>query len=1100
MKYLEDKTTITEMKSAVQDLRRLAMRVDGNEKAKILDGAYAQAMDRINCQLQGFRKLALAVLSWIICAKRSLTTFELQEALAVEGGKSKLDRENIPRLDIMISVCAGLVTIDEQSHTIRLVHYTAQEYFRHTQQRWFPNAEGRIAETCLTYLSFGEFERGPSPARESFEQRLRSNQFYDYAARYWGHHARHANIEPEDSIHAFLQRQKNLLASSQVMFAPKFRDEAPKVPDNFTELHVAANFGLLKTTAGFLASGYHSGIEDSSYRTPVSYAAQNGHEAIVAFLLKAASPDENSSPRQWARTPLSYAAEGGHLAVVIMLLESSIANDNNLKEWNLSEAVSDAVCRAAEKGHKTVIEWLLKKFKDEINNAHTRIGLTPLAHAAGNGHEAVVELLLKNGDIRTQPQRNPYCSPMYCAVRNGHEALAMKLLLPLSGYSSVLLTGAVANGNLSLFTQLLKFATEQPNYTDRWLEIPFFEAIRQRQPHITKFLLETGKMRSVYSPRFLGEAVLLCAKRGDSALFHSLFEVNNILLDTTDSSGRTALSYAAETGGVRMVKTLLERGPSEINRKDTMRKMPIIYAITEGHEDVALQFLETGKLDTRPSDEWGRSILSYAAEQGQLQLLEVVLKKMKVNPDTDKSSRGLTPLMFAAGNGHLQATRLLLRGGAQVHLMDYNGQTPFIHAAKNGHDNVFQLILEQSVTDPHVLHYKDDKGHTALSHAAKNGHHDVVNRLLGFDESDPNSRTTEKHNSGRTPLSFAAATGHAFIVQSFVSSNRVDVAIMDDQGRTALSYAAENGFLEVLKILIGTGMIDPDQPDIGTFNGGRTPLWYAAKNGHTAIVKYLLNQHSVNVNAIGCRNDNGKTPLTWAAENGHEEIVAILVNTSMVNLDARASHAFNNGRTPLSFAAENGHISTIEFLLQKREIEPDAIDQDGQTPLSWAAKTGHSSVVELLLRTGRVLVDRKDRFGQTPLFYAAGSRHSIMVRLLLDTGKADANAVDSFGRTPLFPAAARGFVTAVNLLLRKGRADPNHTDAEGRTPIWFAKGRAHNNVVRILREAGAAEPVCEDAPEAPSSPIKGGEGRPGEVPLPDFRSWSPFSRGRFTRD
>jgi hypothetical protein len=43
---------------------------------------------------------------------------ELQHALAVEVGDSKLDRENLEQIERMVSVCAGLVTLDEESGKI----------------------------------------------------------------------------------------------------------------------------------------------------------------------------------------------------------------------------------------------------------------------------------------------------------------------------------------------------------------------------------------------------------------------------------------------------------------------------------------------------------------------------------------------------------------------------------------------------------------------------------------------------------------------------------------------------------------------------------------------------------------------------------------------------------------------------------------------------------------------------------------------------------------------------------------------------------------------------------------------------------------------
>lgn len=104
------------------------------------DHGYKEAMERIEGQVRDSQELAKQVLAWITCAKRPLTTSELQHALAVEYGESELDKENLPEIEDMVSVCAGLVTVDEESDVIRLVHYTTQEYFERTWISWFPNA------------------------------------------------------------------------------------------------------------------------------------------------------------------------------------------------------------------------------------------------------------------------------------------------------------------------------------------------------------------------------------------------------------------------------------------------------------------------------------------------------------------------------------------------------------------------------------------------------------------------------------------------------------------------------------------------------------------------------------------------------------------------------------------------------------------------------------------------------------------------------------------------------------------------------------------------------------------------------------------------
>jgi hypothetical protein len=100
----------------------------------------------------------------------------------VEIGESQLDEDNLPQVEDMISVCAGLAIVDEESNIIRLAHYTTQEYFERTQSRWFPNANGDIVRICLTYLSFDTFNSGFCSTDVEFEERLRFNALYNYSA------------------------------------------------------------------------------------------------------------------------------------------------------------------------------------------------------------------------------------------------------------------------------------------------------------------------------------------------------------------------------------------------------------------------------------------------------------------------------------------------------------------------------------------------------------------------------------------------------------------------------------------------------------------------------------------------------------------------------------------------------------------------------------------------------------------------------------------------------------------------------------------------------------------------------------------------------
>ena len=353
-----------------------------------MDRAYSDAMKRVRAQLEGSQRLALRVLSWITCAKRPLTALEIQHALAVKPGDTKLDEDNFLDVEDIVSVCAGLVSVDKESSIIRLVHYTTQKYF----EDFFPNAATDIATACVTYLSFSTFGSGSCYCKSKFKKRLDSNALYSYAARYWGHHTRMASTEVEYLVLDFLQEDSKVSSASEATLSPEY----PTLTDCYypsrsqmTGVHLAAYFGLDNIIIALLKRGVDPDPIDSYGWTPLSYAAAQGYMAVVRLLLKTDGVNADSKGQYPERTPLSYAAEEGHVMVARVLLESNKVDPDS---------------------------------KD--NN-----GLSPLTYAAKNGHEEVVKLLLDWGGVDPDSGDNNGLLPWSYAVQNGHEAVS-HLLFP----------------------------------------------------------------------------------------------------------------------------------------------------------------------------------------------------------------------------------------------------------------------------------------------------------------------------------------------------------------------------------------------------------------------------------------------------------------------------------------------------------------------------------------------------------------------------------------------------------------------------------------------------------------------------------------------
>ncbi|KAH7140599.1 ankyrin repeat-containing domain protein [Dactylonectria macrodidyma] len=409
---LDDKLTPKKIRTALASLRQRGRASGEHERAQALSQAYDQVMERITNQRPGSKKLALLVLAWITFAKAPLTAIELQHALAIEVGDAELDEDNMPQVEDMVSVCAGLVTLDKESRVVRLVHYTTQEYLRQKRDFWGLDPEAEIATACIAYISLEAFKSDVCSEFRRYRNSLPnallySHPFYRYAARNWGSHVRGTSKSCPGMLE-FLQSTEHVLAS---MF--RFSGNG---------LHLASWFGIQEVVDTPWAENLLESSDELGTK-PLSWAVENGQEQMVKRLLEKGARYDTWSPKRaqvsrkinmMARRPtgryyirpISCAAEAGHEGIVRLLLRAGCDPDDTMpaaaKGHNYSSfqrifRYDTPLAAASWSGAIRVVEILLKAGADRTVELLLKNGADPDARNGRGNTALTVEVLLKNG-------------------------------------------------------------------------------------------------------------------------------------------------------------------------------------------------------------------------------------------------------------------------------------------------------------------------------------------------------------------------------------------------------------------------------------------------------------------------------------------------------------------------------------------------------------------------------------------------------------------------------------------------------------------------------------------------------------------------------
>ena len=420
------------------------------------------------------------------------------------------------------------------------------------------------------------------------------------------------------------------------------------------------------------------------------------------------------------------------------------------------------------------------------------------------------------------------------------------------------------------------------------------KAVRSDDLQKVDSLIRTGANAKA-ADRYGITPLYLAAVNGNAAIIKTLLDAGADP-NATDLTGETILMTAARTGIPEALRLLIDRG-ANVNATDPeFQQTALMLAVRENHPDAVKVLIERGatlNAKTRvgptpafrpPCKGTGCGSEGVGINRGGI-------------PDRGQRAAingGMTPLLYAARDGRLDAARLLISAGSDVQMADPNEIRPLLMSILNGHLDVARLLIDHGAD----VNAADFWGRTPLWAAVDLRNMDLdhgidkgIDREPVFDlikllidrGGNVNARTKEYHPGRRWLYSLG------------------DVSWVDMTGQTSFLRAALSGDTKVMRLLLDRGA-DPNIPTLA----GTTPLMAAAGVNWTVAQTYTVSKEALleaikiclergaDVNAM---NSMGLTAVMGAANRGSDELIQFLVEKG-ARLDVKDAV----GRTPITWA------------------------------------------------------------------------------------------------------------------------------------------------------------------------------------------------------
>jgi ankyrin repeat protein len=419
--------------------------------------------------------------------------------------------------------------------------------------------------------------------------------------------------------------------------------------------------------------------------------------------------------------------------------------------------------------------------------------------------------------------------------------------------------------------------------------------VRVDDLEMARLLIQAGANAKM-TDRYGVTPISLAASNGNAAMIKLLLDAGADA-NSVDPTGETTLMTAAKVGDLEAVRTLLDGGAKVDTTDPTFKQTALMVAVRENHPEVVALLVKRGanvNAQTRTGETPGWILPNSVPGFGHG--IGIIRGGLPERGSRYFTPGGLTPLLYAARDGRLEAAKILLDAGADLEMMDPNGITPLLLAISNDQMSTAYFLIDKGAK----INVSDWYGRTPLWTAVEVRNMDEDNASFenGIDREPVLDLIKVLLEKGANSN---ARTKESIPIRRFMLRTTGTLEWVDFTGQTPFLRAAYAGDITVMRLLLKYGA----DPKIATF-GGTTPLMAAA--GVNWVVDQTYDEGEKNLFeavklcydlglSVNDANSMGITAVMGAANRGSDEILEWLVSKG-----ARLDVKDNEGRTPLNWA------------------------------------------------------------------------------------------------------------------------------------------------------------------------------------------------------